>query len=188
MGKTANEAEQRQQPEPEPEPEPSVDATSDDCKIVEESCQAAEESDHLEEQSFEESRSQQLEEKLLRIRNELERLRQGKKESPAEKERDLPVLSSRVFCFSNLQKDSGIKFYAGFPNLVTFMAVFEFLDPGEDCENIGLVLKFSRLSLRIFLMQGPPMMIRRLTTIHRPREDVAERSGLWMSSSLPCAV
>lgn len=44
LGTTANEVEQQQRQQ-QPEPEPSVDSTSDDCKIIEESCQETEDSD-----------------------------------------------------------------------------------------------------------------------------------------------
>ena len=41
-----------------------------------------------------------------------------------------------MFCFSNLWKNSDINFLSGFPNVATFMAPFEFLNPEEDWENI----------------------------------------------------
>ena len=43
-----------------------------------------------------------------------------------------------VFCFSldHSKSDAVINFYTGLPNYATFTAIYEFLNPGEECENI----------------------------------------------------
>ena len=46
-------------------------------------------------------------------------------------------LEGRLFCFENISNnDSLITFYTGFPNLKTLMALYEFLRPGANGENI----------------------------------------------------
>ena len=115
-----------------PQQQPPVNPTSVTCEIVEE----PEKSDLVEEQSFDQSGLEKLTEELSRTKKELELLRKEKKERLAEKERELQALSSRLFCFSNLQKKSDLNFYTDFPNLATFMALFKFLNPDEDCESI----------------------------------------------------
>ena len=48
------------------------------------------------------------------------------------------VLNKRLFNFENCKsKDSNAAFYTGFQSWDTFMAVFEYLDPGERGENIS---------------------------------------------------
>ncbi|CAH3142573.1 unnamed protein product [Porites lobata] len=48
------------------------------------------------------------------------------------------ALNKRLFSFENLKsKDSNAAFYSGFQTWDAFMAVFEYLDPGERGENIS---------------------------------------------------
>ncbi|XP_031567089.1 uncharacterized protein LOC116302036 [Actinia tenebrosa] len=44
---------------------------------------------------------------------------------------------SRVFTVEHFTSDEDISYYTGFPNYQTFLAVYNFLDPGERCENIN---------------------------------------------------
>ena len=91
---------------------------------------------NLSEELLPDQEYKKLREELLRSKQELQSLHQEKKEHLAERERELHALFSCHFCFTNLQKDSDINVYTVLPNLATFMAIFEFLDPGESCENI----------------------------------------------------
>ena len=45
-------------------------------------------------------------------------------------------ISSRLFSLDRFTSDTDISFYMGLPNYATFVAIYEFLNPGEDCENI----------------------------------------------------
>ena len=45
-------------------------------------------------------------------------------------------ISSRSFSLDRFKSDANISLYTGLPNYATFTAIYEFLNPGEDCENI----------------------------------------------------
>ena len=57
------------------------------------------------------------------------------------------ALQSRVFSLNSFPEDSDIAFYAGFPNRATFLTVFEFLDPGPNCENMRSIDEQNRPGL-----------------------------------------
>lgn len=53
-------------------------------------------------------------------------------------ERKYEKREERLFSFKNIaSNDSLVAFYTGFPNYQTMMAVYDFLDPGEQGENIN---------------------------------------------------
>lgn len=45
------------------------------------------------------------------------------------------AMSSHIFCLDRFKSDADISFYTGLPNYSTFTAIYEFFNPGEDCEN-----------------------------------------------------
>lgn len=45
-------------------------------------------------------------------------------------------LQSRLFSLERFTSDEHMLFYTGFPNYKTFLATFEFLNPGKNGENI----------------------------------------------------
>ena len=45
-------------------------------------------------------------------------------------------MSSRLFSLDRFRSDVDINFYTGLPSYATFMCIFDFLNPGEDGENI----------------------------------------------------
>ena len=57
-------------------------------------------------------------------------------EKLAECERQQQEISSRLFCVDRFTTDGDISFYTGLSSYATFMAIFQFLNPGDDCENI----------------------------------------------------
>ena len=80
-----------------------------------------------------------LEVKLLQAQGELTNLREGHSELKrklAERERQLEAVSSRLLSLDRFRSDADINFYTGLPSYATFMCIFEFLNPGEDGENI----------------------------------------------------
>ena len=59
------------------------------------------------------------------------------KEKNADLEQKFMKCEERVFCLTNIAKnDSLVTFYTGFPNLKTMMALYDFLQPGANGENI----------------------------------------------------
>ena len=53
-------------------------------------------------------------------------------------ERKYEKREERLFSFKNIaSNDSLLAFYTGFPNYQTMMVLYDFLDPGEQGENIN---------------------------------------------------
>ena len=70
--------------------------------------------------------------------HKLEQELQELKRQLQDAQRQNDVLNKRLFNFENCKsKDSNAAFYTGFQSWDTFMAVFEYLDPGERGENIS---------------------------------------------------
>ncbi|XP_073236912.1 uncharacterized protein [Porites lutea] len=81
----------------------------------------------------------ELEEKLKQSEDEINNLRRENtelNEKLAECERQQQEISSRLFCVDRFTTDGDISFYTGLSSYATFMAIFQFLNPGDDCENI----------------------------------------------------
>lgn len=81
----------------------------------------------------------ELEAQLLIAQQELTSLRLENtelKRKLAESTSQQEAMSSRIFCLDRLKSDADISFYTGLPNYSTFTAIYEFFNPGEDCENI----------------------------------------------------
>ena len=81
----------------------------------------------------------ELEEKLKQSEDEINNLRRENtelKEKLAECERQQQEFSLRLFCVDRFTTDGDISFYTGLSSYATFMAIFQFLNPGDDCENI----------------------------------------------------
>ena len=53
-----------------------------------------------------------------------------------ENEQHQGTLSSRFFSLDRFKSNADVNFYTGLPNYATLISIFEFLNPGEDCENI----------------------------------------------------
>ena len=53
-----------------------------------------------------------------------------------ENEQHQETLSSRLFSLDRFKSNADVNFYTGLPNYATLISIFEFLNPGEDCENI----------------------------------------------------
>ena len=53
-----------------------------------------------------------------------------------ENEQHQETLSSRLFSLDRFKSNVDVNFYTGLPNYATLISIFEFLNPGEDCENI----------------------------------------------------
>ena len=84
-------------------------------------------------------RIEELEVQLLQAQQELTSLRlenSGLKRKLAESASQQEEISSRLFSLDRFTSNTDISFYTGLPNYATFMAIYEFLNPGEDCENI----------------------------------------------------
>ena len=84
-------------------------------------------------------RIEELEVQLLQAQQELTSLRLENSELKrklAESASQQEEISSRLFSLDRFTSDTDISFYTGLPNYATFMAIYEFLNPGEDCENI----------------------------------------------------
>lgn len=75
---------------------------------------------------------EEMEQELINLRLENIEL----KEKLAEGERQQEAISSRLFSLERFKSDADINFYTGLPNYATLMALFNFLNPGEDGENI----------------------------------------------------
>ena len=81
----------------------------------------------------------ELEEKLKQAESEMNNLRRENielNEKLAECERQQKELSSRLFCVDRFTTDGDISFYTGLSSYVTFMAIFEYLNLGDNCANI----------------------------------------------------
>ena len=57
-------------------------------------------------------------------------------EKLAECERQQKEMSSRLFCVDRFTTDRDISFYTGLSSYATFMAIFEYFNPGDNCSNI----------------------------------------------------
>ena len=75
---------------------------------------------------------EEIEQELLKLRQENTELK--KKLDEAEKQHE--AISARLFSLEGFTSDADINFYTGLPNYATFRALFNFLNPGEDGENI----------------------------------------------------
>ena len=78
-------------------------------------------------------------------------------------------MSSRLFCVDCLLTDGDICFYPGLSNYATSMAIFEYQNPGDSCENIS-TRGSVRESLKIFIIQT--LMLRAMLRLQR--KEVAE--------------
>ena len=77
-------------------------------------------------------RVEEMEQELAKIRQENNELR----EKLAMIERQLETIYSWLFCLDRQKLDTDINFYTVFPNYATFLAMFEFLNPGVEGEDI----------------------------------------------------
>lgn len=75
---------------------------------------------------------EELEEEVLKLRQENTELK--KKLDEVEKQNE--AISARLFSLERFTSDADINFYTGLPNYATFLALFNFLNPGENGENI----------------------------------------------------
>ena len=72
--------------------------------------------------------------KIHELEQEIEELKRRLQDTQLQND----TLNKRLFNFENCRsKDSNAAFYSGFQSWDTFMAVFEYLDPGERGENIS---------------------------------------------------
>ena len=109
--------------------EPSTSFEEDTCKTPDLERQIAEQSTKIGE----------LEEELKQAKSEINNLRRENtelNEKLAECERQQKEMSSRLFCVDRFTTDGDISFYTGLSSYATFMAVFEYLNPGDNCSNI----------------------------------------------------
>ncbi|CAH3170887.1 unnamed protein product [Porites lobata] len=77
-----------------------------------------------------------LEARLLQSEKELAILRKELERKIIENEQHQETLSSRLFSLDRFKSNADVNFYTGLPNYATLISIFEFLNPGEDCENI----------------------------------------------------
>ena len=80
-----------------------------------------------------------LEARLLEAEKELSNLRKKNDELErkiTENEQHQETMSSRIFSLDRFESDEDVNFYTGLPNYATLISIFEFLNPGKDCENI----------------------------------------------------
>ena len=80
-----------------------------------------------------------LEARLLEAEKDLSSLRQKNDELErkiTENEQHQETMSSRIFSLDRFKSDADVNFYTGIPNFATLISIFEFLNPGEDFENI----------------------------------------------------
>ncbi|XP_067050019.1 uncharacterized protein [Acropora muricata] len=109
--------------------EPSTSFEEDTCKTPGLERQIAEQRTKIGE----------LEEKLKQAESEINNLRHENtelNEKLAECERQQKEMSSRLFCVDCFTTDGDISFYTGLSSYATFMAIFEYLNPGDNCSNI----------------------------------------------------
>ena len=105
--------------------EPSTSFEEDICKTPDLERQIAEQSTKIGE----------LEEKLKQAESEINNLRRENtelNEKLAECERQQKEMSSRLFCVDRFTTDGDISFYTGLSSYATFMAIFEYLNPGDN--------------------------------------------------------
>ena len=111
--------------------EPSTSFEDVTCKTQDLESQIAEQS----------SKIGELEEKLKQAESEINNLRRENielNEKLAECERQQREMSSRLFCVDRFTADGDISFYTGLSSYATFEAIFEYLNPGDNCSNIRL--------------------------------------------------
>ena len=81
-----------------------------------------------------------LEIKISRLEGELREAKQAvehlQQENTALLEKQLAREKQRLFDIDRFKSDEDISFYTGFPKYTTFLAIFEFLNPGAEGENI----------------------------------------------------
>ena len=80
-------------------------------------------------------------EKIGELESEINNLRRENtelNEKLTDFERQQKEMSSRLFCVDRFMTDGDISFYTGMSSYATFMAIFEYLNPGDNCENIRL--------------------------------------------------
>ncbi|XP_044172060.1 uncharacterized protein LOC122956456 [Acropora millepora] len=109
--------------------EPSTSFEEDTCKTPGLERQIAEQRTKIGE----------LEEKLKQAESEINNLRHENtelNEKLAECERQQKEMSSGLFCVDCFTADGDISFYTGLSSYATFMATFEYLNPGDNCSNI----------------------------------------------------
>ena len=75
---------------------------------------------------------EELEKEVLKLQQENTELK--KKLDEVEKQNE--AISARLFSLERFTSDADINFYTGLPNYATFLALFNFLNPGENGENI----------------------------------------------------
>ena len=75
---------------------------------------------------------EKLEEEVLKLRQENTELK--KKLDELEKQNE--AISAQLFSLERFTSDADINFYTGLANYATFLALFNFLNPGENGENI----------------------------------------------------
>lgn len=78
-------------------------------------------------------------EKIGELESEINNLRRENtelNEKLTDFERQQKEMSSRLFCVDRFTTDGDISFYTGMSSYATFMAIFEYLNPGDNCENI----------------------------------------------------
>ena len=125
-----------------------------------------------------------LEARLLRSEKELAILQKKNKELErkiTENEQHQETMSSRLFCLDRFKCDTHVNFYTGLPNYATLITSFQFLNPGEDCEN-------SRSRISSDIPEGFTtlnLMTRRMR--RQPRKDTAKNLDLWRNFLLFCA-
>ena len=62
--------------------------------------------------------------------------------------RGIKALQKQLFSVDRFKEDdSSMRFYTGFPNWSTFLAVFNYLNPGDEGENIAYWLSQSNISV-----------------------------------------
>ena len=80
-----------------------------------------------------------LEESLVKLRQEIATPRAENshlREELTSKGGHVKSFSEKLFQLERFKSDLDINFYLGFPNYNTFLSVYEFLDPGDNCKNI----------------------------------------------------
>lgn len=85
------------------------------------------------------NRAKELELQLQQLQKRVETLEnenQSLKDKMAALTSKNSAMSSKLFHFDRFTRDEDVSFYTGFPNRDTLFAIFEFLDPGINCENI----------------------------------------------------
>ena len=111
---------------------------------------------------------------------ELDKVVSKPKEKVVDLERKYEKREERLFSFKNIaSNDSLVAFYTGFPNYQTMMALYDFLDPGEQGENINYWLSGKDVdSTPKSVKQGRPRTLKPVEefflTLCRLRQGFAE--------------